>query len=424
MYAIIDCNNFYASCERVFNPHLRHTPVVILSNNDGCIIARSNEAKALGIDMGGPFYQVKEILEQNNVAIFSSNYNLYGDMSRRVMRMLFDFCPNGFTQYSIDEAFLNLEGMGSAQDLHQPCIQLAKDIERGTGIPVTIGIAPTKTLAKMASKFGKKHKGYQGCCMIDTEEKRQKALQLFPIGDVWGIGWHFKDKLDYYSIKTAWDFTQQSEAWVRKLMHVPGVRTWKELQGIDCIDIEELPHKKSIMTSRSFQGEGLSELADVEEAVANFAASCVRKLREQHTCCSALMVFAHTSRFRTDLPSNYIYRNVTLQVPTNNLQEIVSTAVKALRTEWKPGNFFYKKAGVMVWDICRDDAIQTALFDPIDRSKQASLAKAIDEINRKNGHNMVRVAVQGYSKNWHLKNEYLSRQYTTNLDQIIEAKAD
>jgi DNA polymerase V len=301
---------------------------------------------------------------------------------------------------------------------------LAKDIERSTGIPVTIGMAPTKTLAKMASKFGKKHKGYQGCCMIDTDEKREKALQLFPIEDVWGVGWRNRDKLEYYGIKTAWDFTQKSEGWVRNLMHVTGVRTWKELRGIDCIDVEELPHKKSICTSRSFQGEGLSSLHDVEEAVANFAASCVRKLREQHTCCTALTVFAHTSRFRTDVPSSYIYRSINLQVPTNNLQEIVSYAVKLLRAEWKLGTYLYKKAGVIVWDICRDNAIQTALFDPIDRSKQAALTKAIDEINRKNGHNMVRVAVQGYSKNWHLKKEYISCQFTTNINQIIKVKAD
>ena len=424
MYAIVDCNNFYASCERVFNPDLRNKPIVILSNNDGCIIARSNEAKTLGIKMGGPFYQVKDVLEENKVAVFSSNYNLYGDMSRRVMRMLYEFCPDGFSQYSIDEAFLDLDGMGTPEQLHQPCIQLAKDIERSTGIPVTIGMAPTKTLAKMASKFGKKHKGYQGCCMIDTDEKREKALQLFPIEDVWGVGWRNRDKLEYYGIKTAWDFTQKSEGWVRNLMHVTGVRTWKELRGIDCIDVEELPHKKSICTSRSFQGEGLSSLHDVEEAVANFAASCVRKLREQHTCCTALTVFAHTSRFRTDVPSSYIYRSINLQVPTNNLQEIVSYAVKLLRAEWKQGTYLYKKAGVIVWDIFRDNAIQTALFDPIDRSKQAALTKAIDEINRKNGHNMVRVAVQGYSKSWHLKSEHLTQQYTTNINQIIKVKAD
>ena len=423
MYAIVDCNNFYASCERVFNPALHHTPIVILSNNDGCIIARSNEAKALGIDMGGPFYQVKDLLEQHGVAVFSSNYNLYGDMSRRVMRMLYDFCPDGFTQYSIDEGFLNLEGMGSPEELHQRCLKLAKDIGKGTGIPVTVGLASTKTLAKVASKFGKKHKGYQGCCMIDTEEKRQKALKLFPVGDVWGVGWRNKDKLAYHGVQTAWDFTQKSEAWVRKMMHVTGVRTWKELQGIDCVNIEELPHKESICTSRSFQGEGLSELEDVEEAIANFAASCVRKLKEQHTCCSAMTVFAHTSRFRTDLPASYLYRTLSFQVPTNDLQEIVSTAVKALRREWKAGKYYYKKGGVIVWDICRDDAIQTALFDPIDRSKQAALSKAIDEINRKNGHNMVRVAVQGYSKSWHLKSEYLSKQYTTNLRDIIQVNA-
>ena len=184
MYAIVDCNNFYASCERVFNPGLRTTPIVILSNNDGCIIARSNEAKALGIKMGAPFYQVEDVLEQKGVAVFSSNYNLYGDMSRRVMRLLYEFCPDGFMQYSIDEAFLDLDGMGTPEQLHQSCIQLAKKIGRSTGIPVTIGLAPTKTLAKMASKFGKKYKAYQGCCMIDTDEKREKALKLLTIEEV------------------------------------------------------------------------------------------------------------------------------------------------------------------------------------------------------------------------------------------------
>lgn len=423
MYAIVDCNNFYASCERVFNPGLRTTPIVILSNNDGCIIARSNEAKALGIKMGAPFYQVEDVLEQKGVAVFSSNYNLYGDMSRRVMRLLYEFCPDGFMQYSIDEAFLDLDGMGTPEQLHQSCIQLAKKIGRSTGIPVTIGLAPTKTLAKMASKFGKKYKAYQGCCMIDTDEKREKALKLLPIEDVWGVGWRNRDKLAYYGIKTAWDFTQKSEGWVRNLMHVTGVRTWKELWGIDCVDVEELPHKKSICTSRSFQGEGLTSLGDVEEAVANFAASCARKLVEQHTCCTSLTVFAHTSRFRTDVPSSYIYHTGTFQVPTNNLQEIVSQAVKLLRDEWKVGTYYYKKAGVIVWDICRDNAIQTALFDPIDRNKQAALTKAINEINRKNGHNMVRVAVQGYSKNWYLKSEHLTKQYTTNIKDIIQVKS-
>lgn len=423
MYAIVDCNNFYASCERVFNPGLRTTPIVILSNNDGCIIARSNEAKALGIKMGAPFYQVEDVLEQKGVAVFSSNYNLYGDMSRRVMRLLYEFCPDGFMQYSIDEAFLDLDGMGTPEQLHQSCIQLAKKIGRSTGIPVTIGLAPTKTLAKMASKFGKKYKAYQGCCMIDTDEKREKALKLLPIEDVWGVGWRNRDKLAYYGIKTAWDFTQKSEGWVRNLMHVTGVRTWKELWGIVCVDVEELPHKKSICTSRSFQGEGLTSLGDVEEAVANFAASCARKLVEQHTCCASLTVFAHTSRFRTDVPSSYIYHTGTFQVPTNNLQEIVSQAVKLLRDEWKVGTYYYKKAGVIVWDICRNNAIQTALFDPIDRNKQAALTKAINEINRKNGHNMVRVAVQGYSKNWHLKSEHLTKQYTTNIKDIIQVKS-
>ena len=207
-------------------------------------------------------------------------------------------------------------------------------------------------------------------------------------------------------------------------MSITGVRTWKELRGESCISIDELPHKQSICTSRSFAEQGLNKLADVEEAVANFAAQCSRKLREQHTVCHSITIFAHTSRFREDLPQNYIYRTILLQVPTNDLQEIVSMAVKALRNDWKEGDsYFYKKAGVIVWGISRDNAIQTNLFDTIDREKQAALAKAIDEINRKNGHNKIRVAVQGNEKGWQLKREYISKQYTTNLNDVIVLKA-
>ena len=422
LFGLADCNNFYCSCERVFHPDLRNKPVVVLSNNDGCVIARSEESKALGIKMGDVFYQVKDMLDKNNVAVFSSNYNLYGDMSRRVMSLLSTYTPQ-LDIYSIDEAFLDLTGMGDSEQLNIYCKKMVRDITKGTGIPISLGIAPTKTLAKMASKFAKKHKGYEGVCMIDSEDKREKALRLFPVEDVWGIGHRHAKKLAYHSINTAWDLTQRSESWIRKELTVTGVRTWKELRGESCVSIEELPHKKSICTSRSFSGIGLNKLEDVEEAIANFAATCSRKLRQDHIVCGAMTVFAHTSRFCTNAPQNYIYSNIHLAVPTNDMQEIVATAVKTLREAWREGGYLYKKAGVIVWNTCEDNAIQGNLFDNVDREKQAALAKAIDEINRKNGHNTIRMAVQGYSKNWHLKNEYLSKQYTTNLKDIIVTKA-
>ena len=275
MFGLVDCNNFYCSCERVFNPALRTSPIVVLSNNDGCIIARSNEAKALGIEMGTPFYQAKGLLEANKVAVFSSNYTLYGDMSKRVMMLLSEFTPE-LMQYSIDEAFMDLSWFGNGDELCEYGKRIVKRIGKGTGIPVTLGMAPTKTLAKVASKYGKKYKGYEGVCLIDTEEKRIKALQGLDVSDVWGIGRRTAKKLNYYGVKTAWDFTCWSEDQVRRLFTVTGVRTWKELRGESCIDISELPQKQSICTSRSFPDGGLSEVGVVEEAVANFAASCFR----------------------------------------------------------------------------------------------------------------------------------------------------
>ncbi len=419
MIGLADCNNFYASCERVFHPDLENRPVVVLSNNDGCVIARSREAKELGIKMGEPFYQVKERLEHMGVAVFSSNYNLYGDMSRRVMTMLAEMTP-GITQYSIDECFIDFSGM---EELHDFGRRIVRTIGRATGIPITMGIAETKTLAKAASKFGKKYKGYEGVCIIDSEEKRVKALKRLDIADVWGIGRHSIDKLHYYGILTAWDLTQKSEGWVRRMLTIAGVRTWKELQGIDCIDVEELPQKRSICTSRSFPDKGLDSIHPLEEAVANFAAACSRKLRAQQACCQTITVFAYTSRFRLDVPGHAINRTVHLPVATNDLQEIVSSAVEALRRDYRKG-FLYKKAGVIVWNICHSNAVQGHLFDTVDRERQNRLAKAIDEINRKNGHNMVRMAVQGTDKRWHLKSEHITQQYTTNLNEIIRVRID
>ena len=425
MIALVDCNNFFVSCERVFRPDLRNTPCVVLSNNDGCVIARSNEAKALGIKMGAPFYQVRELLEKNGVAVFSSNYVLYGDMSRRVMTLLSAYTPK-LDIYSIDEAFLDFSGMGTAEELMPYARDMVRFITRGTGIPISLGIAPTRTLAKMASKFAKKYKGYHSVCMIDSDEKREKALKLFYIADVWGIGRRIGVRLKSIGVETAWDFVQRSEAWVRRELTVTGLRTWKELRGESCISIEDLPNKKSICTSRSFPDEGLNSLDTLEEAVANFAAHCSRKLKEDKAVCGAMTVFAYTSRFRNDLPSGYLQANTYFHVPTNDVMELISGAVKVLRDNWKSGStdYFYKKAGVIVWDICSDNAVQGDLFDTVDRGKRTALAKAIDEINRKNGFNAVRVAVQGYDKKWRLKREHVSKRFTTNINEIIDVHLD
>lgn len=423
LFGLADCNNFFCSCERVFHPDLNGKPVVVLSNNDGCIIARSNEAKALGLKMGQPFYQIKDQLEQQGVAVFSSNYNLYGDMSHRVMSLLSQYTPH-LDIYSIDEAFLDFNGMGTTEQLGEYARDMVRTISKGTGIPISVGIAPTKTLAKMASKFAKQYPRYNGVAIIDTDQKRQKALELFPVGDVWGIGRQFLKRLEYYGIGTAAEFAAKKASWVQREFNLPGLRTWKELNGQSCIETESMPQKQSICTSRSFPDSGLKELGPVEEAIANFAASCARKLREQHTVCGAITVFAHTSRFRTDIPQNCIYQNIYLNVHTANQQEIVSCACNALRSSWDTSNrFLYKKAGVIVWNITPNSSIQGDLFDTVDRQRMQALMNAVDAVNHKNGHNTVRMAAQGFSKQWHLKTEHISRQYTTNLDQIISIKA-
>ena len=421
-FGLADCNNFYCSCERVFHPDLRDKPVIVLSNNDGCVVARSEESKKLGIKMGVPFYQIRDLVEKNNVAVFSSNYNLYGDMSRRVMSLLSSFFPK-INIYSIDEAFIDLSEIEDIDYLLEISHKAVKSIYKGVGIPISLGIAPTKTLAKMASVFAKKHKGYNGVCIIDTDEKREKALKLFPVGDVWGIGRKHSKRLEYNGIKTAWDFTQKSEGWVRREMSITGLRTWKELRGVSCIEDEDALYKKSICTSRSFPNHGLNRVEDVEEAVANFAAQCSKKLREQHTVCQSIIVFAYTSRFRDEMPRNYIHEIINLDVPTNDIQEIVSKSVQALKRNWKTGTYYYKKAGVVVCNISSDNVVQGSLFDTVDREKQSALSKIVDEINLRNGRDTVRVAVQGYNNNWHIKNEYISKQYTTNIKDILVVKA-
>lgn len=449
MIGLADCNNFYCSCERVFRPDLIGKPVVVLSNNDGCVIARSEEAKALGYKMGDPFYQVKGKLEAEGVAIFSSNYTLYGSLSNRVMSMLSHYSPH-IDQYSIDESFFEVDQsmaerffqenqkenetfLNEDSLLHQYGARISADVLRAVGIPISIGIAETKTLAKIGSKFAKKYKGYLGCCLIDTDERRHKALSLFPIEDVWGIGRQIARKLDYMGIRTAAQFADKKESWVRSHFNITTVRTWKELNGESCISIEELPQKKSICTSRSFSDEGICDKNVIEEAVANFAVRCTEKLRLQGSVCQGITVFAWTSRFNEHVPEYTIHDSLTLPIATNAQDEIVGAALSILRAKYpkpmadcrsdRPGlSFRFKKAGVILWQISPAHPRQQDLFDPIDRSKQKALMEAIDAINRKNGHGTIRQAVQGNGCRFDLKREYMSKRFTTDIHDILKVK--
>ena len=449
MIGLADCNNFYCSCERVFRPDLIGKPVVVLSNNDGCVIARSEEAKALGYKMGDPFYQVKEKLEAEGVAIFSSNYTLYGSLSNRVMSMLSHYSPH-IDQYSIDESFFEVDQsmaerffqdnlkendtfLNNESLLHQYGARISADVLRAVGIPISIGIAETKTLAKIGSKFAKKYKGYLGCCLIDTDERRHKALSLFPIEDVWGIGRQIARKLDYMGIRTAAQFADKKESWVRSNFNITTVRTWKELNGESCISIEELPQKKSICTSRSFADEGITDKNVIEEAVANFAVRCTEKLRRQGSVCQGITVFAWTSRFNENVPEYTIHDSLTLPIATNAQDEIVGAALTILRARYpkpmadsrpdRPGmSFKFKKAGVILWQISPDNPRQQDLFDPIDRNRQKALMEAIDAINRKNGHGTIRQAVQGNGCRFDLKREYMSKRFTTDIHEILKVK--
>ena len=435
MYAIVDCDNCFVSCERVFQPDLKGKPVVVLSNNDGCVVARSNEAKALGIKMGVPIYQIKELVEKQGVQIRSSNYILYADMSNRVMSILRKQPVLVMEQYSIDEAFLTLpeerlltaDGISSYADWAHALVQ---QIGQWTGMPVSIGIAPTRTLAKAATWFAKHYKGYNKVCVIDNEEKRQKALKLLDVGDVWGVGWRSIDKYHYYGIQTAWDMTQRSQSWIQQRFTITGVRTWKELQGQSCIETLEASAKKTICTSRSFDGM-VSDLGQLEMYVSNYASHCAQKLRQQHSVCSLVTVFAQTNHHRLDLAQYDAGLTVTLVTPASSTHEIVDAALRALRSFWREG-YQFKRAGVIVGGISSNQAIQQDLFDtltPEQRSKFNRLSEIMDVINRRHGNDTIQLGVQqfpidpqtGQPSNFKdlIRHDYRSRCYTTNFDEII-----
>lgn len=417
-FALADCNNFFVSCERAFQPDLEGKPVVVLSNNDGCVVARSNESKAMGIAMGTPFFKIKHLVENGSLHVRSSNYSLYGDLSSRVMSILASAFPE-IEVYSIDEAFLRADGM-NMDTLPSLCSSLVRHIRKCVGIPVSIGIADTRTLAKAASHFAKKYKGYKGVCRIGNEVQRLKALSLTPIDDVWGIGRRMAPKLSQMGIRTAAEFAARPENFVRRLMGITGVRTWKELNGISCISADKNDIRQSICTSRSFANT-ISDLKELTARVSDFAAICAKKLRDDGSVAEKVTTFLYTNRFREDLPQDFPDTTIRLQVPANNTQEIVAAALHALRLAWKPG-FEYKKAGVIVHGIVRADEVQGSLFDFDDelRQRQNKLSDIMDKVNS-SGKSLLRVATQreGHYADG-IRKEHCSKPYSTRWDSLIE----
>ena len=414
---MVDCNNFFVSCERVFRPDLEGKAVVVLSNNDGCVVSRSNESKALGIPMCAPFFKIKHLAESGQLTAFSSNYALYGDLSNRVMSILADAVPK-IEIYSIDEAFLHLDGI-APEKVPGLCRDLREKVRKWVGIPVSIGIAPTKTLAKIASHFAKKYKGYKGVCMMDTDSKRIKALQLTPIDDVWGVGRRLAPKMLEWGIGTAYDFTERPKSWVQERLGVNGLRTWGELWGIPCIDEEKDERRQSICTSRSF-ADMISDQTELESRVSDFAAMCAKKLREEGSAAYDVTTFLYTNRFREDLQQYFPSITIRLAVAANSTQEIVGTALKAFRLIYKL-EYRYKKAGVIVGNIIPADSVQGAIFDfdEEQRKKNDRLSKVIDKLGGQS--QLLRLATQrpGHYTDG-IRSEHCSGRYTTSLDDIIK----
>lgn len=418
MFGLCDANNFYASCERVFNPSLIGRPVVVLSNNDGCVIARSNEAKKLGIEMGAPYFQIKQLARRGNVAVFSSNFVLYGDMSRRVMGLLKKFVP-ATEVYSIDEAFLDFTGMDETK-LDELGHKIASTVKRYTGIPVSIGIAPTKTLAKIASKLCKQYPKLNGCCFMHRPQDIEKVLRKFPIEDVWGVGRRYAKMLKANGVDTAWDFTQLTPEWVRKRMSVVGLRMWKELRGEACIGFEQAPaDKKQIATTRTFAHD-IDDFGELHQSVVQYAVACAEKLRQQNSVCGEIVVFILTNRHKDNIPQHYESRLVRLSVPTDSTLELTKYASGLLRQIYRKG-YAYKRAGVILSDISSKKGTQRDMFDTTDRDKHDRLMKTVDGLNASFGRHKIVPAAAGM-KFFRMNREHLSKKFTTDWENIIRVK--
>ena len=414
MIGVVDCNNFFVSCERVFAPKLIGRPAVVLSSNDGCVVARSNEAKAMGIAMGIPFFKVKGLVESGQLCALSSNYALYGDMSRRVMSVIRRHVPE-MEQYSIDECFIVLPEI---EDYQAFGCRLSQIVEQWTGIPVSVGLAPTKTLAKLASRFAKKHKGYRGCCLIDTQEKRQKALELTNLRDVWGIGRKSAAKLEQMGLHTAWQFARSGQKQIRKLMGIAGEETWRELNGEAVLGLTIPTPRKSIQSTRSFN-RPLLTTRELHTALADFCAQVAEKLRKENACARTVGIFFATDRFNPNVP--FIQRTAihSFDVATADPREFSAATRRLLEGIYTDG-IPTKRAGVWV-DGIEHAAIQRGLFDRVDRERQKRLLQTIDSVKLKMGRDSLRLASQEHVESI-VSSELRSPSYSTKLSDILRVK--
>jgi DNA polymerase V len=415
MIALVDCNNFYASCERVFNPKIDKKPVIVLSNNDGCVIARSNEAKTLGIKMGHPAFKLKNLIEEYNINVFSTNFALYGDLSKRVMNVMSTEVEK-MEIYSIDEAFLDFTDYASKER----GVAIREKVKKWTGIPVSVGIAQTKVLAKVAAHIAKKHTK-AGVFMFDDENLIRRALNVFAVEDLWGVGTKTAQKLKAVGIHTALQFRECDSNWVNRNLSVNGVRLQKELFGEVCYPLElTRKRKQNICTARSF-GSEIKKLSKLKEAIGSYANTCATKLRKEKSCCATVSVFLSTNPFNPQAKQYNPYKVIQLNVPTNDSMEIVKFAIKGLESIYR-NDCIYKKAGVIVGRTVPQAQKQLSLFDSLDRGKRKNINIAVDKVNSLMGKNKIHLAVEGNGRKWKLKQERLSPCYTTRFAEILEVR--
>ncbi len=415
--ALIDCNAFYASCEKIFNPKLIGKPIVVLSNNDGCIITRSVEAKALGIKMGEPYFKAKKIIKENDVKVFSSNYALYGDISQRVMETLSNFSPN-MEIYSIDEAFLSFNGFKN-YELKTYCRHIKKIIKKHVGIPVSIGLSKTKTLSKVANHLAKKYSYYKGVCILNSDKDILEALEKTKINDVWGIGKQLSVFLKKYNIDTAKEFLSLDRRWIRKNMGIVGEKIFLELNSVSCIDLELMPsNKRSCCVSRSFS-HYIETIHELEQSISAYGSRVSEKIREEGLVAESMSVFLLTNNFNKKEKQYSNSVKLQLSYPSNNNIHIVKRAIEGIRYIYKKG-YRYKKAGVILYNLSK--ASETKGLLDINRTQSDAIMKSIDEINYRYGGSTIKLASEGFNKGWSMKRKNISPCYTTRFDQIIEVQ--
>ena len=420
MFGLVDCMSYYCSVIQNFQPSLKGKPVVVLSNNDGAIVSLTKEAKQIpGVKRGIPLFTIKDLVEKHHIAVFSSNYSLFEEVSLRVFNTLSRFTPE-IERYSIDEAFLQFKGY-EHYDIEEYARQIVATTIKNTGIPVSMGLARTKTLSKVANKLSKSDPDCRGVKALLNQQDIDNALKDFPIEDIWGIGGQYTQLLHKMGIHTASQFLKLNTDWIKRNLNITGLRMWHELKGKSCIPLEEIPpNKKGICSSRSF-GKLMTEKEPITEAIANYAALCARKLRAQKSCCKVMKVFIQTHPFRADLPQYHGGKLINFEVATNSSIEMVAKAQEAFAQIFRKG-YHYKKAGILVMDIIPESQVQTSIFDNLDRDKQAKAMKALDLINGRYGIDVVRLGSQGYGKEWKLRSENLPPCYTTQLKDLIEIR--